>query len=121
MSWIPKTGPGGRFDKPFQAKIKIKEVGVEKMRFEIRTKRRVYVVYVEFHGEQYELVFGKRRKTIGGWEQIPIVSNPLEFAHAEVKKFELKEDYIDALDDKFFLWTKKRKRQPRRNPRMKLW
>jgi hypothetical protein len=79
-------------------------VEVEKMRFEIRTKRRVYIVYVEFHGEQYELdliaIFGKRRKTIGGWEQIPVQTNPLEFAQAEVKKFELKEDYIDALDDK---------------------
>lgn len=76
------------------------------MRFEIRTKRRRYAVYVEFHEEQYELdlvgIFGRRRKTIGGWEQIPITTNPFEFASAEVRRFELKEDYIDQYDDKVF-------------------
>lgn len=33
---------------------------------------------------------------------VAITSNPLELARAEVKKFELKEDYIDQLDDKVF-------------------
>lgn len=76
------------------------------MEFEIRTKRRRYIIYVDFHDDQYELdivgVFGRSRKNIGGWEEIPITSNPLDVARAEVKKFELKEDYIDALDDKVF-------------------
>lgn len=76
------------------------------LRFEIRTKRRRYIIYVEFQGEEYEIeivgVFGRKRNKISAWEQIAIQTDPFMFAKAEIKKFELKEDYIDQYDDRVF-------------------
>lgn len=78
------------------------------IRFDIQTKRRLYAVYVDFDksGEHYEIdiyaIDGRKRKTVAGWQEVEITSDPLKLAKKEIAKYELREDYADEYDNKVF-------------------
>lgn len=81
---------------------------IKKMRFKVKSKRRLYIIKCKFDGEeyQYELdiigVFGKVKLNIGGWTEINIETNPLDFAREQIERFEKQEDYLDEYGDGLF-------------------
>lgn len=90
-----------------------------KLKFNVRSKRRLYKVTCSFDDEQYQVIIKAKFEDmpyleVGEWIEVNIETDPLDFAKQQIERFEKQEDYRDKYGGKLFYLDEEAEQQAKR-------